>query len=66
MKFDLRLPIGIIFTIYGVMLALYGLLGNKEQYARSLGININLIWGGVMLVFGLLMLWMARRANKKS
>jgi high-affinity Fe2+/Pb2+ permease len=59
MNFDLRLPIGIMFSFYGVVLVLYGLLGDKAQYARSLGININLIWGIVLLVFGALMLMLA-------
>jgi len=66
MKFDLRLPIGIIFSIYGLLLTFYGLFGNKEQYARSLGININLIWGIVMLIFGVVMFFFARRGAKKS
>jgi uncharacterized membrane protein HdeD (DUF308 family) len=66
MQFDLRLPIGIIFSIYGVLLTVYGCVGNKEQYARSLNININLIWGIVMLVFGLLMWFFAKRGAKKS
>jgi hypothetical protein len=66
MQFDLRLPIGILFTIYGILLAVYGLLGNKEQYARSLGINVNLGWGVVMLVFGSIMLLFALRGRKKS
>jgi multisubunit Na+/H+ antiporter MnhG subunit len=66
MKFDLRLPIGILFSIYGLLLAIYGLLGNKEQYTRSLGMNVNLTWGIVMLIFGGLMLFFARRGTKKS
>lgn len=66
MQFDLRYPIGILFTIYGVLLSAYGLLSNKEQYARSLGININLIWGIVMLVFGVVMWFFAKRGSKKS
>ena len=66
MQFDLRLPIGILFTLYGVLLAAYGLLGNKEQYARSLGININFVWGLAMLVFGVVMLVFALRKRKKS
>lgn len=66
MTFDLRLPIGIIFTIYGLLLTVYGVIGNKEQYARSLGININLIWGIVMLGFGLVMWFFAKRGSKKS
>ncbi len=65
MRFDLRFPIGIIFSIYGCLLTIYGIGGNKEQYARSLNINVNLIWGIVMLVFGLLMLGFARRGAKK-
>ena len=59
MNFDLRFPIGILFTFYGVLLAIYGAVGDKEQYARSLGININLWWGLVMLAFGAWMLLMA-------
>ena len=66
MQFDLRLPIGILFTIYGVLLSVYGLVGNKEQYARSLGININFIWGLVLFVFGAVMLFLALRGKKKS
>ena len=65
MKFDLRLPIGILFTIYGLLLAVYGLIGNKEQYVRSLGINVNLVWGIVMLVFGVVMFFFARRGDKQ-
>jgi hypothetical protein len=56
MNFDLRVPIGGLFTVYGVLLSLYGLLGDKAQYARSLGVNVNLSWGLVLLVFGLVML----------
>ena len=66
MRFDLRLPIGILFTIYGLLLTAYGVVGNKEQYARSLGINVNLVWGLVMLVFGLIMFFFARRGAKKN
>ena len=66
MNFDLRLPIGIMFSFYGVVLVLYGLLGDKGQHSRSLGININLIWGVVLLVFGALMLVLARRSAGKK
>jgi uncharacterized membrane protein len=63
---DLRLPIGYVFTIYGVMLTIYGIVtkANTEMYAKSLGINVNLIWGGVMLVFGLVMLYFAKKGKK--
>ena len=65
MNFDLRLPIGIMFSFYGVLLVLYGLLGDKAQYARSLGLNINLIWGIVLFVFGVVMLVLSRRSGGK-
>lgn len=64
MNFDLRIPIGLMFSIYGVLLTVYGMFSNKEEYARSLGININLIWGLVLLAFGAFMLIMARRGAK--
>jgi hypothetical protein len=66
MNFDLRLPIGIMFSLYGALLVIYGLISDKAIYARSLGININLVWGAVMLAFGLWMLFLARRGTKKS
>jgi len=58
MGLDLRLPIGLYFTLLGIMLGAYGLItgSNAEMYQRSLGMNINLTWGGVLLVFGLAML----------
>lgn len=65
MNLDLRLPIGLMFTIYGVMLAGYGLLSDKAIYARSLGINVNLGWGLVLLAFGLVMLGLAMAAERR-
>lgn len=67
MNFDLRYPIGIMFTVFGAILAVFGLFSeNSDIYkAHSLGININLIWGIVLLVFGLFMLILAIRASKK-
>ena len=61
MKLDVRFPIGGMFTIFGVILAVYGLASDPAIYARSLGINVNLWWGIVLLVFGLLMLGFAIR-----
>ena len=66
MKLDLRLPIGLMFTIFGVMLAVYGLVSNDAMYATSLGINVNLWWGLVLLVFGLVMLGFALKAGRKQ
>jgi hypothetical protein len=62
---DLRLPIGYVFTIYGVMLTVYGVLTRGDaMYAKSLDIPVNTLWGAVMLVFGLAMLYFAKRGNK--
>jgi hypothetical protein len=65
MNFDLRIAIGALFTIYGALLALYGVLGDKAQYARSLGLNVNLDWGLVLLVFGLCLLFVRARGGNR-
>jgi hypothetical protein len=62
MGLDIRLPIGMLFTIFGIMLIVFGVFSNPSLYAQSLGININLIWGVVLLVFGAVMLFLGGRA----
>ena len=68
MGLDIRWPIGLMFTLIGVLLTGTGLVtgSNTEMYKRSLGININLVWGLVLLVFGAFMLIMAWRASKSG
>jgi len=61
MSLDIRLPIGLLFTVTGALLAVYGLASDKAIYERSLGININLWWGLVMLAFGVIMTAVSRR-----
>jgi len=61
MGIDIRLPIGLMFTIIGLLLASFGLLSDTSIYQRSLGINVNLIWGGVLTLFGIVMLLMGRK-----
>jgi hypothetical protein len=63
MRLDVRLPIGLMFTILGLVLVVYGLVSGAAIYARSLGINVNLWWGLVLLAFGLVMLAFALRAR---
>ena len=61
---DIRLPIGLMFGVFGVLLIVYGALtAGGEMYAASLGININLWWGLVMLIFGGTMLALGRRGG---
>ena len=64
MGLDIRLPIGLMFALMGVLLTVYGLIGNKAIYDRySLGININLGWGIIMLIFGRVMFFLGRRGT---
>ena len=63
---DIRIPIGLMFTIIGILISVFGFvtMSNAEMYQKSLGINVNIIMGLVMLVFGLIMLYFARRKKK--
>ena len=65
MNFDLRLPIGLIFSLFGAILTVYGLVTDPAVYARSLGVNVNLYWGLVMLAFGVVMFALAWRAKTR-
>ena len=68
MGLDIRWPIGFMFTLIGVLLLIFGAAtnSNADMYKHSLGININLIWGIVLLIFGVLMLLGAVRGNKNQ
>ena len=65
---DIRLPIGGLFSALGVIIGSYGIAtnGNAAHYEPSLGININLWWGLVMLVSGLLFLVAGMRAARRN
>jgi len=62
MGLDIRWPIGLMFSIIGVLLTGYGVADRTGS--QSLGININLVWGMVLVVFGVLMLIMAVRGGR--
>ena len=68
MGLDIRWPIGLMFSLIGAMLFLYGLItgSGSDIYKASLGINVNLYWGLLLLVFGGWMLTMAWRGSKQS
>jgi multisubunit Na+/H+ antiporter MnhG subunit len=66
MKLDIRVPLGLLFAILGLLIALFGLAGPKDLYARSLGINVNLWWGLVLLLFGIFMLLLGRRGQSRA
>jgi hypothetical protein len=65
MKLDIRLPIGLMFSILGLMLVIYGLAADRAIYARSRGINVNLWWGLVSHAFGRVLLGLAAGAQRK-
>lgn len=63
MGLDIRTPIGWLFAILGSLLAIFGLISDRSIYAQSIGMNINLIWGLALIVFGLLMLVLSMRSK---
>ncbi|HUA39804.1 MAG TPA: hypothetical protein VMA35_15520 [Candidatus Sulfopaludibacter sp.] len=68
MGLDIRWPIGLMFTFIGVLLSFYGAVRRDASISQAGGsdININLIWGGVLLIFGVLMLVGAMRGGGKN
>ena len=67
MNLDIRIPIGVMFSIIGAILAIFGIFSDPRIYEmHSLGINVNLGWGCVLLAFGIFMLMMAYRAAQRS
>jgi len=66
MGLDIRWPIGIMFSLLGVLLLVYGIAtaSDTEMYRHSLGMNINITWGIVLLLFGGFMLVGAVRGRK--
>jgi hypothetical protein len=64
MKLDVRLPIGAMFTLDGVVLAGYGLMGGRADAVAKAGFNITSLWGVVLALFGATMLGLALRARR--
>ncbi len=63
---DIRIPIGLMFTILGVLITVFGFItiSDTEMYKISLNINVNIIMGILMLVFGVVMLFFTRKKKK--
>jgi len=68
MGLDIRLPMGLMFSLLGGLLFLFGLYsGADEMYAKhSLGVNVNLWWGLFLVVFGALMTYFGQRTARRS
>ena len=64
---DVRVPIGALFATLGLLLGVYGLVARGSASASAgPSVAINVWWGGVMLVFGALMLLSAARARRPA
>lgn len=65
MGLDIRLPVGALFALLGALLTIYGAVSDPAVYARSLGYNVNVWWGLVLLLFGVALLYLGWRANRR-
>jgi hypothetical protein len=67
MGFDIRMPIGMLFSLFGILLLGYGAATRESAMyeEHSLGVNMNVWWGVVLLVFGLVMLALTRLRRKQ-
>ena len=68
MGLDIKIPIGLMFTILGLILTILGLVtaGDTAMYEQALGYNINLFSGLLMLAFGCFMLFTSRLFKKNK
>jgi hypothetical protein len=64
MGVDIRLPIGAMLAIMGLLLAVFGLFSDPVIYEKSLGININLLWGCVLIGLASVLLWLGSRKGR--
>lgn len=66
MNFDLRVAVGWMFLLLGLLLVFFGYASkdNPALWVKSLGIDVDLWWGMVLTVFGLTMLALGKQAEK--
>ena len=65
---DIKIPIGLMFFVFGVIITIYGFMtrNDAELYQKSFSHNVNLWMGGLMLIFGAVMLLLVRRGKSKT
>jgi uncharacterized membrane protein len=66
MGVDIRVPLGGLFSLLGLLLTLFGIFGDKAIYMQTLGIDVNRDWGIVLLVFGVFMLYLGLRSKPQT
>ncbi len=65
---DIKIPIGLMFSIFGVILLIYGFITRNDAslYQKSFSHNMNLWMGGLMLLFGGIMLLLIKKGNRRN
>lgn len=65
---DIRFPIGLMFSIVGLIITIFGLatIGQDAMYVKSLNVNVNLLSGIGTLAFGLVMLLFSDPVRKRK
>lgn len=63
---DVRWPLGLLFAMIGALLLGHGLTQGDAVTAGDQATHINAWWGGVLLIFGAGVLWLARRGQRKA
>jgi formate hydrogenlyase subunit 3/multisubunit Na+/H+ antiporter MnhD subunit len=65
---DIKIPIGLMFSIFGVILLVYGFITRNDAalYQKSLSHNVNLWMGGLTLLFGVIMLLLVKKGNPRD
>lgn len=65
MQLDIRLPIGLMFSVLGILLLIVGLFAGGQS-TQSQETSVNLWWGVVMLIFGIVMFFLGRRGTASA
>lgn len=66
-RFDVRRIIGGLFTLYGIVMIVTGLVGSHQVKTKAAGINIDL-WSGIaFLIFAaLILVWAFARPTREE
>jgi len=63
MGLDIRIPLGLVFLLIGGIMGVFGLFtqGDAALYQKSLGMDINLVWGSIMFACGAILFFFGKR-----
>jgi multisubunit Na+/H+ antiporter MnhG subunit len=68
MQLDIRTPMALMFAILGAILTVLGIvkMNDAATLEKSLGTNINLWWGIVMIIFAAVMFAWSRSGKNET